>query len=380
MLGMSPSGVTSLAARAREGLREAYLTAHAESAGRGEACRYSGQLGAYVRRGGRVNKPLRRHLTRCARCRTAVLELTDLNQRLRGVLPAGVLLWGASAYLTARGAEAAVVAAKAGAESGAYTAAAGTGGAGGPATPGPLASVKTPLVGGAAVTVVAGGLLLGGLLLPGDDGDPAPDPRPGVRAQGAQPEDTPRSPSEERTSSTRRPSPSTSSSRAEPETGGSTSLPPADARTTLRVASTERCMRIARGPGAEGAQPREAACDGGRAQVWGLLLPYGDDRSRIQLRNEATGLCLTNSGTRTDGAPVRQRTCERTEPRQLWQMYGGDGAEVRFADRSGQMYLGLRDWSAGEKGTEHSPVIATSHHYYASPSFGFEIPAPLFAG
>ncbi|MFG2194205.1 sigma-70 family RNA polymerase sigma factor [Streptomyces sp. NPDC048639] len=108
LLGVSSSGVTSLAARAREGLREAYLMAHVESGSDTDECRhYSSLLGAAVRRvGRRTNKDLERHLASCERCRGALIELAYLNERLGSALPAGVLLWGGSAYIAARLAEA----------------------------------------------------------------------------------------------------------------------------------------------------------------------------------------------------------------------------------------------------------------------------------
>ncbi|MEV6315356.1 sigma-70 family RNA polymerase sigma factor [Streptomyces sp. NPDC051776] len=108
LLGVSASGVNSLASRAKEGLREAYLTAHVEGGSDTDECRhYSSLLGAAVRRvGRRTNKDLERHLASCERCRGALLELTYLNERLGSVLPAGVLLWGGSAYVAARLAEA----------------------------------------------------------------------------------------------------------------------------------------------------------------------------------------------------------------------------------------------------------------------------------
>ncbi|MEJ8641070.1 sigma-70 family RNA polymerase sigma factor [Streptomyces sp. MS1.HAVA.3] len=104
LLGVSPSGVTSLTARAREGLREAYLGAHAESGSRSEECRRHGPLlAAAVRRpGSRTTRQLRRHLDDCDRCRHVLFELTDLDQRLRAVLPAALLLWGVHAYLAAQ--------------------------------------------------------------------------------------------------------------------------------------------------------------------------------------------------------------------------------------------------------------------------------------
>ncbi|MFC5220421.1 RNA polymerase sigma factor [Streptomyces coerulescens] len=99
LLGIGPSGVGSLAARAREGLREAYLTAHiesVESADQPECRHFSRLLAAAIRRPGRRrNRDLERHLDGCAGCRRAMTELTELNEHMRLVLPGAVLLWAA---------------------------------------------------------------------------------------------------------------------------------------------------------------------------------------------------------------------------------------------------------------------------------------------
>ncbi|MFD8022118.1 RNA polymerase sigma factor [Streptomyces lavendulae] len=85
-LGITPSAVTSLAFRAREGLREAYLGAHLHAAtGDGRCGHYSGMLGTAVRRGA-ARRPggLVRHLAGCGPCARAYAELLDLNATLRG--------------------------------------------------------------------------------------------------------------------------------------------------------------------------------------------------------------------------------------------------------------------------------------------------------
>jgi hypothetical protein len=100
LLGIRPSGVVSLTARAREGLREAYLTEYAADPTMSDECRhFTGVLAASVRRGGRHggHSGLTRHLSGCRRCRRANHRLWELNNSLKAVLPAGVLLWvGAS--------------------------------------------------------------------------------------------------------------------------------------------------------------------------------------------------------------------------------------------------------------------------------------------
>nr|WSW42589.1 sigma-70 family RNA polymerase sigma factor [Streptomyces sp. NBC_01001] len=84
LLGITPSAVTSLAFRAREGLREAYLRAHLDTA-TDERCRHYGSvLGAVIRRRGAPRgRGLARHLAACRSCSRAYAELLDLNAALR---------------------------------------------------------------------------------------------------------------------------------------------------------------------------------------------------------------------------------------------------------------------------------------------------------
>ncbi len=97
LLGMAPNAVTSLAFRAREGLREAYLQAHlAETADNG--CHATvDRLGAWARGGlsKREKAQVDAHLKTCDRCRALAAELTEINSSLRGLL-APLLLGGAA--------------------------------------------------------------------------------------------------------------------------------------------------------------------------------------------------------------------------------------------------------------------------------------------
>ncbi|MGY0056545.1 RNA polymerase sigma factor [Streptomyces sp. LZ34] len=87
LMGLSPSGLTSLAFRAREGLREAYLRAHVQSASvsasasaDNDRCRHFGSMiGALVRRGTVRGRGLARHLAECGLCSHAYHELLALN-------------------------------------------------------------------------------------------------------------------------------------------------------------------------------------------------------------------------------------------------------------------------------------------------------------
>ncbi|MEU2390249.1 sigma-70 family RNA polymerase sigma factor [Streptomyces sp. NPDC007369] len=88
LLGITPSAVTSLAFRAREGLREAYLRAHFDSAADDRCRRFGSVLGAAVRRRGTTRgRVLARHLAGCRSCARAYAELLDLNAALCSAAP-----------------------------------------------------------------------------------------------------------------------------------------------------------------------------------------------------------------------------------------------------------------------------------------------------
>ncbi|MFI8306331.1 sigma-70 family RNA polymerase sigma factor [Streptomyces sp. NPDC085927] len=356
LLGLTASGVASLTARAREGLREAYLAAHAEQGAADEECRRcSGRLAAAVRRSRpRRDVHLERHLERCGRCRRAARELTDLNQRLRTVLPGAVLLFGGPAYLESRAAAAT--------------------GAAGPAAGGGVAGAKTTVLAVGATAVLFGGWAL----WPG--GGEARD-RPTSAVSGEVFSAAPQTPRPSRTSSaTTSPSPSASpstspSASASPSTSAVTpnpQLPALGGPGTLRFVSNSRCMEIPEGVARAGIQPEEAACDGGAAQRWVLLEPYSGDRARTQVRNEATGLCLTRSGSTQDHAPVTQQPCDAERANQLWNLWADPArGELALRDSSGTRYLGLVEWARADKDQEHGPGIGTTRYYYGSASMRF---------
>ena len=98
LLGMSSNSVSALAYRAREGLRQAFLTMHLQEL-EDDACAWTHQnLGAYVRNGisRRDAAKVEQHLTECRRCTALYLELTEVNSNLSGLL-APLLLGGAAA-------------------------------------------------------------------------------------------------------------------------------------------------------------------------------------------------------------------------------------------------------------------------------------------
>ncbi|MGK5549625.1 sigma-70 family RNA polymerase sigma factor, partial [Streptomyces sp. URMC 127] len=141
LLGLTANATAVLAHRAREGLKQAYLQAHVSTAltAGGDCARYADRLGAYARGGLRMRaeRGLRRHLEGCARCRTAALEVADVNQRLRALLPVAVIGWFAAGFsakaatgLTAGAAGAGTAAAGAGVAAASGGASSGAAGAG----------------------------------------------------------------------------------------------------------------------------------------------------------------------------------------------------------------------------------------------------------
>jgi hypothetical protein len=103
LLGLTANGVSSLAYRAREGLREAYLQVQlAETKNTAEHCRATTEkLGAWTR--GSLSKretaKVKAHLDECDRCRALAAELADVNGGLQ-VVATLVLGIGAAGYLT----------------------------------------------------------------------------------------------------------------------------------------------------------------------------------------------------------------------------------------------------------------------------------------
>ncbi|SEJ32598.1 RNA polymerase sigma factor, sigma-70 family [Arthrobacter sp. yr096] len=85
MLGLSANGVSSLALRARERLRQVYLQQHVSESVSADCREYSSQLGAYARKGlrKRSRERVRLHLEKCTRCTARLLDLTDVQSPMR---------------------------------------------------------------------------------------------------------------------------------------------------------------------------------------------------------------------------------------------------------------------------------------------------------
>ncbi|TCM48201.1 RNA polymerase sigma factor (sigma-70 family) [Kribbella sp. VKM Ac-2568] len=103
MLGLTANGVSALAYRAREGLRQAYLQQHLADVA-GDRCRWTTErLGAYVRGGltKRENRNVREHLDDCAKCTAVYLELVEVNSALPALLAPALLGTAGLGYLAA---------------------------------------------------------------------------------------------------------------------------------------------------------------------------------------------------------------------------------------------------------------------------------------
>ncbi|THA25679.1 sigma-70 family RNA polymerase sigma factor [Streptomyces sp. RKND-216] len=192
LLGLSDNATAVLAHRAREKLKQAYLQAHVNRARtEGGACaRYADRLGAYARGGLRMRaeRGLRRHLETCAACRTAALEVVDLNAQIRLLVPVAFLGW----FGAAGGAKALGLLTGGGAVAGAAATggAAGAGAAGGGAV---AEGVGAPVkIGVAAGVVTAAGVAVALTLIGDDQPAPAPQAKPSVAP--AAPSPPPRSP------------------------------------------------------------------------------------------------------------------------------------------------------------------------------------------
>jgi RNA polymerase sigma factor (sigma-70 family) len=101
LLGMSPNSVSALAYRAREGLRQAFLTMHAQEA-ESDACEWTHQnLGGYLRNGlsRRDTARVEQHLEGCRPCAGIYLELTEVNSDIAALLAPALLGGAAAAYL-----------------------------------------------------------------------------------------------------------------------------------------------------------------------------------------------------------------------------------------------------------------------------------------
>lgn len=103
LLGMSANSVSALAYRAREGLRQAFVSMHAQDAIDDACATTRANLGSYIRNGcsRRDAAKVEEHLSGCMACSAIYLELTEVNDNLGALLAPLVLGGAAAAYLGA---------------------------------------------------------------------------------------------------------------------------------------------------------------------------------------------------------------------------------------------------------------------------------------
>ncbi|MFF2645689.1 sigma-70 family RNA polymerase sigma factor [Streptomyces niveus] len=186
LFGLTANATAVLASRAREGLKQAYLQAHVNTAvaTAGDCAQYADRLGAYARGGLRIRaeRGLRKHLDECARCRLVAGELAHVNAGIPAVLPLAVIGWFAAGYslkaagVVAGGAAGAAGAGAAAAATGGASGSAGAGAAGGAAAEGLGAPIKAGIAAVVALTAAAGLVWA----LSGDEVPDKPEAKPPV--------------------------------------------------------------------------------------------------------------------------------------------------------------------------------------------------------
>ncbi|MEV4055816.1 sigma-70 family RNA polymerase sigma factor [Amycolatopsis sp. NPDC049688] len=188
LLGLTANGVSALAYRAREGLRQAYLQVHLQENAE-ERCRACAErLGAWTRDGlsKRERAQVESHLDECENCRALAAELADVNGGLRAIIAPIVLGGAALGYLATIGAAkaSAATAATAGAAAAGAAAAGGkAGAAASAAAAGPRQFAGVAASGAAVVAAVVIALAAGG----GTQDIPVAAQVPPPSAQPAQP-------------------------------------------------------------------------------------------------------------------------------------------------------------------------------------------------
>lgn len=176
LLGLTANGVSALAYRAREGLRQAYLQVHLQDNGADRCRAAADRLGAWTRDGlsKRERSQVENHLDECEACRALAAELADVNGGLRAIIAPIVLGGAALGYLATIGAAKAGVATAAtagaaaaatgaaGAKAGAAAGAAAGGAKAGAAASAPRQFAGVAASGAAIIACVAVALAAGG--------------------------------------------------------------------------------------------------------------------------------------------------------------------------------------------------------------------------
>ncbi|MBT1185824.1 sigma-70 family RNA polymerase sigma factor [Streptomyces sp. CJ_13] len=381
-LGISAGGVGSLAARAREGLREAYLRAHLDQSASEECRHYGGQLATALRRPAtRVTRDLRRHLRACPDCARAERDLRHVNRSLGALLPAGILLWSPGSFF-----------ASAGGHGAAHLAAAGK--LGGTKLGGmKLAAARLGSTKWSVAAAAVAGTMTAFVLLP-VEGEPGPalPPAPLAASPNPDPMPTPH-PDDSGTpfvavgvpmsaTASAGPSPAVATSAAaSPVPSASASASPSPSTGPAGPALVNTASGLCVGLGGNGSDgPLELQrCNKAPSQGW-QRLPAG--RDTYQLRNTGTGTCLDGTTGGGNVVGVRLRACRSDAGRvtQLWRFdpVARPGTyriwfvpRVRQTDYADHL-LGPLNWPKADPPRPGSPMVHLPD-YYNSVNFHFSL-------
>ncbi|MFD8887230.1 sigma-70 family RNA polymerase sigma factor [Streptomyces erythrochromogenes] len=357
-LGISAGGVGSLVARAREGLKEAYLRAHLDQSASDECRHYGGQIAARLRRPGkRLTRDLSRHLQGCDDCARAERDLRDVNGRLGVLLLGGILLWNPASFLSALGGN------------GTHLAAATLNGT-------QLAAAKAGAVKWVAAAAVVGTAATAAVLLPADSGSngsgraAAPAATPAAPGSSPLPEAAPimaiGSAAFATAPATGLPSASPSASASAAPTSASPS--PDHAGAALVNVASGLCVGLGDG-GSDGSLQLEK-CTGKADQGWQRLPAH---QNTYQLRNADTGTCLDGTTRGGNLAEVTLRACRTGADRvtQLWRFeqdarYGAYRVwfvpKVPHSDYADHL-LGPRNWPKADPPRPGSEMVHLPNYY-----------------
>ena len=160
-LGVSANSVASRTKRARERLRQAYLSEHAAATDDEECRRVRARLGSYVRRAvsPRGSRQIRDHLHTCRECRAAYAEIRNVDSMVLGVvatiITGAAALYAVSRVLVPTTAAAATIASASGAGSGSGSGGAAAAGAVDKSLPAKVAQVASTPAGRVRIGVTA---------------------------------------------------------------------------------------------------------------------------------------------------------------------------------------------------------------------------------
>ncbi|MFG2713618.1 sigma-70 family RNA polymerase sigma factor [Streptomyces goshikiensis] len=379
-LGISAGGVGSLAARAREGLREAYLRAHLDQSASEECRHYGGLLAAALRRPAtRVTRDLGRHLRACPDCARAERDLRHVNKSLGALLPAGILLWSPGSFFSAAGGHGAAQLAAAGKLGGMKT-----GGM-------KLAAARFSSTKWTVAAAAVAGTMTAFVLLP-TEGEPGPavPPAPLAASPNTDPIPTPH-PEDSGTpfvsvgvamSGTASAAPSpvvATSAAASPVSSASVSASPSTRPAGSALVNTASGLCVGLGGNGSGGPLELQRCTKDPSQGW-QRLPAG--QNTYQLRNTGTGTCLDGTTGGGNVVSVSLRAC-RSDAGRATQLWRFDPVErpgtyriwfvprVRQTDYANHL-LGPRNWPKADPPCPGSPLVHLPD-YYNSVNFHFSL-------